>query len=150
MANKQRERKNKISNGLTLAMGKIGWIAILIIILIGLPLYALYSLAGQFEYNVLRWIATGLTIALLPTFFFGFWFAKIEVKGFLGGIDTALDKLASAVDMRDTSRVRVHQATHPNNKMQQPNFNMYLPQVGAPTLPTITTRALATDDMVDL
>ncbi|MBN2003099.1 MAG: hypothetical protein JXA21_07050 [Anaerolineae bacterium] len=151
-AKQQRERKMRISDGLTLAMGKIGWLVILGLTLIGLPVYGLHSLTGEFEYAALRWVATGLTLALVPAFFFGFWFGKVEVRGFLGGLDTALDKLAAAVDLRDTSRVRVHQATRPPAQKPQPNFNVYLPQAGAlPTLPTITHKALPqNDDIVEL
>jgi hypothetical protein len=41
-AKTQRERKMRISDGLTLAMGRIGWITLLVILGIGLPVYGLW------------------------------------------------------------------------------------------------------------
>lgn len=144
--NKQRERKNRISDGLTLAMGKIGWIALLLVLFVGAPVYGLWALLGEFEYSALRWIAVGVTVGLLPAFGLGFFFGKAEVKGFLGGFDRALDGLAAAVDLRDASKERraaipsapARPATPPPGAL-----NVYLP--------TITTRAaLPQTDVVDL
>lgn len=140
----QRERKNRISDGLTLAMGKIGWLAMLAVVFIGLPVYGLYSLFGQFDAGGLRWLAVGLTVGLLPAFGLGFFFGKVEVRGFLGGFDRALDGLAAAVDLRDQSKER-RAAIAPAGKAQPAPgaFNVYLP--------TITTRAaLPQTDVVEL
>ena len=141
----QRERKNRISDGLTLAMGKIGWLAVLAILFVGLPVYGLYSLYGQFDAGGLRWLAVGLTATLLPTFGLGFFFGKVEVRGFLGGFDKALDGLAAVVDLRDASKER-RAAIAPAAKPTTPPpgaFNVYLP--------TITTRAaLPQNETLDL
>ncbi len=146
MGDKQRERKNKISDGLTLAMGKIGWFAILLLFFVGLPVYGLWALCGQFEYDALRWLAVGLAVGLLPAFGLGFFFGKAEVKGFLGGFDRALDGLAQAVDLRDQSKERRAAITPAAARPATPPpgaFNVYLP--------TITTRAaLPQNDVVDL
>jgi hypothetical protein len=105
--------------------------------------YGLWALAGQFEYSGLRWLAVGLAVGLLPAFGGGFFFGKVEVRGFLGGFDRALDGLAAAVDLRDGSKERRAALTV---KPQPPPgaFNVYLP--------TITTRqaALPHNDLVDL
>lgn len=145
--NKQRERKNRISDGLTLAMGKVMWIALLLLLGVGLPVYGLWSLFGQFEYGALRWLAVGLAVGLLPAFGMGFFFGKAEVKGFLGGFDRALDGLAQAVDLRDQSKERraaITPAAAARPAAPVPGaFNGYLP--------TITTRAaLPQNDVVDL
>lgn len=140
----QKERKIAISNALTLAMGKIGWLALLAVVFIGLPVYGLHSLFGQFDAAGLRWLAVGLTVGLLPSFGLGFFFGKVEVRGFLGGFDRALDGLAQAVDLRDASKERRAAITPASKPQVQPGaFNVYLP--------TITTRAaLPQDETIDL
>ncbi len=143
-AKTQRERKMRISDGLTLAMGRIGWITLLVILGIGLPVYGLWALFGQFDYAGLRWLAVGLVAALAPVFGLGFFFGKVEVRGFLGGFDRALDGLARAVDLRDTSKERRVVAAAP--RPTPPDPNSYLP----PVLPPITPRVLSQSNVLDL
>jgi len=145
---KQRQRKNGISDALTMAMGKIGLFVMAVIIVIVLPVYGLWSLAGTFEYPSLRWMSVSLVMLLPAVFGLGFWFGKVEVRGFLGGFDRALDGLTKAVDLRDRSKVRMQQAAKAPPKPAQPDFDVYLPQAGA--FPTITQRQITQDEIVDL
>jgi hypothetical protein len=143
--NKQQTRKNAIGDAITDALGKLALGAILAVVLMGLPIFGLWKLTGSVEYATLRWVTVGLVFGLLLAFGAGYVFGRYEVKGFLGGMDTALDKLADAVDMRDRSRIAVHQATRQQAK-PQPNFNVYLPQPAVP----ITSRQLSDDEVIDL
>lgn len=145
---KQRQRKNGISDALTMAMGKIGLFVMAVIIVIILPVYGLWSLAGTFEYAALRWLTVGFVMLLPAVFGLGFWFGKVEVRGFLGGFDRALDGLTKAVDLRDRSKVRMQQAAKAPPKSAPPDFDVYLPQAGA--FPAITQRQLTQDEIVDL
>ena len=144
----QRNRKNGISDALTMAMGKIGLFALTVIIVIVLPIYGLWSLAGTFEYAALRWLTVGFVMMLPAIFGLGFWFGKVEVRGFLGGFDRALDGLTKAVDLRDKSKVRMQQVAKSKPQPAQPDFDVYLPQAGA--FPAITQRQLPQDEVVDL
>ncbi len=144
----QRNRKNGISDALTMAMGKIGLFALTVIIVIVLPIYGLWSLAGTFEYAALRWLTVGFVMMLPAIFGLGFWFGKVEVRGFLGGFDRALDGLTKAVDLRDKSKVWMQQAAKSKPQPAQPDFDVYLPQAGA--FPAITQRQLPQDEVVDL
>lgn len=144
LKHKQRERKIHISDGLTLAMGRLGWIALLVTLGIGLPIYGLWAWFGQFDYAGLRWLAVGLAAALGPSFGLGFFFGKVEVRGFLGGFDRALDGLARAVDLRDTSKER--RAVVPPARATPSSPNDYLP----PIMPPITPRVLSSSDVLDL
>lgn len=148
----QRQRKNEISDALTLAAGKIALTLLLLIAAVGLPLYGLHQLAGQFEYSALRWIAVGLALAIPAAAALGFRMGRYEVQGFLGGFDKGLTGLAQAVDLRDNSKVRLQAAAAATRAAQpnpaQPDINVYLPPAGA--LPTITHRQLTQDGLVEL
>lgn len=150
--NAQRMRKNNISDKLTWAMGRVGLLLVGVVVLVGLPTYGLHALYQTVDIPALEWITTALTLAMVPVFVIGFWFGKTEVRGFLGGVDTALDKLATAVDMRDSSKVRTHHALKADTVHPPAGaFNVYLPQPQAQVLPPITHRsAISTSDVVDL
>ncbi len=146
MGDKQRDRKMKISDALTLAMGRVGWLALLALLFVGAPVYGLWALFGQFDQTGLRWLAVGLAVCLLPAFGLGFFFGKMEVRGFLGGFDRALDGLAQAVDLRDRSKERrAAAAVVSRPTVPAPGaLNVYLPA------PTITQRALTQDEIIEL
>jgi len=86
-------------------------------------------------------------------FLLGMQYGKTEARGFLGGIDTALGKLAAAIDLRDNTRARAA-ATRQALAAQKPQaaqFNVYLPdpaQLAGPI--PITHRQIAGSDVVDL
>ncbi|MEA3350514.1 MAG: hypothetical protein U9Q82_07835 [Chloroflexota bacterium] len=46
--------------------------------------------------------------------FLGYWFGRTEVRGFLGGVDAALDKIAKTVDIRNKSLPHKTQAPPPS------------------------------------
>ena len=147
---KQRSRKNAISDALTLAMGRVAFGIVLAILGVGLPIYGLYQLTGQFDYGALRWLAVGLVLAIPAAGGIGFAMARLEVKGFLGGFDQGLGGLAAAVDLRDSSKERrqASPATRGQPPAPQPDISVFLPPAGA--LPTIAHRQLTTGDVVEL
>jgi len=147
----QKQRKDAVSDWLTVAMGKLTVAVVCVVLFVGLPIYGLWWLTGNAAYEVLRWVTVALIFGFVVAFFVGFYFGKVEVRGFLGGIDAAMDKLAKAVNLRDNSRIAIHEATHskPAEK-PQPNFNVYLPQPGAlPTVP-VSHRQLVDGEVIDL
>jgi hypothetical protein len=103
-------------------------LAVLIALGVGTPVYLLWLLTGTLEREGLAVWAIVATLALPVAFLAGFWFGKIEVRGFLAGVDKSLDKLAAAVDLRDTSRIAVHNVT--KAKPQVPSYNVILPGGG--------------------
>jgi hypothetical protein len=84
------------------------------------------------------------TFALPCAFYVGFFFGKTEVRGFLGGMDKGLDRVGRLVDMRDNSRVAVH------NKLQQPAAQQPNAVVLPPEWPQITSRSTGQDEVIDL
>jgi len=146
----QKQRKDKISDWLTLALGKLSGGALLVAFFVGLPVYGLWYLTGTLEYQVLRWAAVAVVVVLPLAFIAGFYFGKVEVRGFLGGVDVSLDKLAKAVDLRDKSRVTMHNATRKAPAQPKPNMNVFLPQPGAlPSVP-VSHKQLIDGDVIDL
>lgn len=146
---KQRSRKNAISDALTLAMGRVAFGVLLAILGVGLPIFGLYQLSGQFDYAALRWIFVGLVLAFPTAGVIGFGMARLEVKGFLGGFDKGLVGLAQAVDLRDNSKIRVQKETRAKQAAKQapPDISVYLPPAN---MPQIAHRQLTTGDVIEL
>lgn len=69
--------------------------------------------ASHWPRTALLAVVTVAPFALLLAFGAGFYFGKVEVRGFLGGFDRALDGLSKAVDLRDNARARAATATRP-------------------------------------
>ena len=67
--------------------------------------------ASHWPRTALLAVVTLAPFALLLAFGAGFYFGKVEVRGFLGGFDRALDGLSRAVDLRDNARARAATAT---------------------------------------
>jgi hypothetical protein len=108
---------------------------------IGLPLYLLWQFADSLERATVNTWAALATALLVPTFAIGFWFGKVEARGFLGGIDAALDKMAKSVGTIDDAVTKRSKREKP----QQPNINIYSER---PMLPAISHRGRAGDDEV--
>ncbi len=131
--------------------------ALVVLGILGLVIYGLWTLASRMEHAHLAMWAIGATFIIPLAFFTGFWFGKTEVRGFLAGVDTGLDRLAQAVNMRDTSRISIHTAVRAP-RQQPANYpqdgwsrNVILPG-GLPQghVPQITHRQLTDDDVLDL
>lgn len=98
----------------------------------------------------LRWLLAG-AVYLWPLLLqAGLALGKTEARGFLGGVDIALGKLAAAVDLRDNSRARAA-ARHVEAPPQAAQFNVYLPDPAQLTgAVPITHRQIAGSDVVDM
>ncbi len=152
---KSRNAKLTTTDVWTMALGRIVGVGALLALLVGLPLCGLWALAGNFDYGALRWIAASLALGLIPAFIGGCYVGRLEARGFLGGMDAAIDKLSQAVNLRDTSRITVHRETRHTPEKAQPNYNVFLPQeitpmLGRNSLPTITNRQLTEGEVVEL
>jgi len=78
----------------------------LVLVLLALAVGLFWWLAGKFEPVTLRWLAALSPFALVGAFSAGLAAGRLEVHGFLGGFDRALDGLSRAVDLRDHSKAR--------------------------------------------
>jgi hypothetical protein len=108
---------------------------------IGLPLYLLWRFADSLERATVNTWAALAAALLVPTFVLGFWFGKVEARGFLAGIDTSLDKMATSVSKIDdvvTKRTK-------RDKPETPAINIYSER---PMLPAISHRGRVGDDEV--
>ncbi len=120
--------------------------------ILGLVIYGLWIFANGMEHGKLAVWAIVATFIVPLVFLAGFWFGKTEVRGFLAGVDAGLDRLAQAVNMRDSSRITVHTATRTPRQPPTPTaYNVILPG-GLPQgyIPQITHRQLTDDDVLDL
>ncbi|MEA3351176.1 MAG: hypothetical protein U9Q82_11180 [Chloroflexota bacterium] len=87
---------------------------VLVLLAIALIVFSTLSYGGWLLANSLTktTVTVLLMVAIFSTpimVFIGYWFGRTEVRGFLGGIDTALEKMAQAVDLRDGAKVNLHQ-----------------------------------------
>ena len=75
---------------------------------------SLFYIVNSLPITLLKIIATLALFLLLPMLILGFWLGKVEARGMLSGIDSALEKgfnlFQSTVEFRDTSRIKIHQA----------------------------------------
>lgn len=111
-----------------------------VLVILGLVIFALWSLANGWTRQGVNWWAVVATLLIVPAFFFGFYLGKVEARGLLSGFDKSLDKMASVIGqvatMRDQSRITVHHATQ-----TQTPYTVVLPNQ-----PTITHRRLSSGD----
>ena len=98
-------RKRKIGIPVVVIFVSIG----LILILISAITYGLWVLTVNVSHQHLRIFLVILMYAIPIIFAFGYWFGSKEMRGFLNGADAAMDKIAKAVDIRDSTKVTVHQ-----------------------------------------
>ena len=133
------------------AVGYIVVGAIILAVAVGGPALVLVLVAGGLGREALTtWVVVG-TLAIIPVFFVGFYFGKVEVRGYLSGVDTGLDRLAAAVNMRDTSRLTVHRETRRKPDPVGPSFNVLLPNVpGMPSVPVTHRQLPSGDETIDL
>ncbi len=128
------------------------WLAKVLGVLVG-PLALLWWGAGYLRPGEARLFVAALGYLLPVMFLLGMQYGKTEARGVVSGIDTALGKLAAAVDLRDNTRARAA-ATRQALAAQKPQaaqFNVYLPdpaQLAGPI--PITHRQIAGSDVVDL
>ncbi len=129
------------------------WLAKVLGLLVA-PLGLLWWGAGYLLPSELRIFVAGLAYLLPVVFMLGTQYGKTEARGVVTGIDTALGKLAAAVDLRDNTRARAA-AQRQALAVQRPQaaqFNVYLPdpQALAGTVPITHRQIAGRDDVVDL
>jgi hypothetical protein len=117
---------------------------LLFVAVIGGPVVGLWFAADSLERGTVNAWAALTTALLVPVFALGFWFGKVEARGFLGGIDVALDKMAKSVGTIDdavTKRAK-------RDKPETPSINIYSER---PMLPAISHRGrTGEDEVIDL
>lgn len=129
------------------------WLAKVLGLLVA-PLGLLWWGAGYLRPGEARLFVAALGYLLPVMFLLGMQYGKTEARGFLGGIDTALGKLAAAVDLRDNTRARAA-AQRQALAVQRPQaaqFNVYLPDPAqiAGAVPITHRQIAGRDDVVDL
>lgn len=130
------------------------WLAKVLGLFVG-PLGLLWWASGYLKLGELRLFFAGLVYLLPVVFLLGMQYGKTEARGVVTGIDTALGKLAAAVDLRDNTRARAaaqRQALAAQRSAPQAaQFNVYLPDPAqiAGAVP-ITHRQIAGGEVVDL
>lgn len=150
-SNSRQGRKRKIDIPVGMIFAFVG----LILILLSAITYGLWILTVDVSRQYLRIFLMILMYALPITFAFGYWFGSKEVRGFLSGADAVMDKIAKAVDIRDSTKVTVHQ------KLQTPKqpaqHNEVYPTTGINIrkpdhlqLPQLTFRESGKDQIIDL
>ena len=125
-------------------------ILVLFLLLFSGALYGLWQLAENATHTQVTVIAI-LFFFLIPiAFFLGHWFGRTEVRGFLSGIDTAVDRIAKTIDLRDGAKVSLHQRIQAPQQPAQPRS--YIPPLELPTqnLPQLTFRESNQDQVIDL
>ena len=161
MTRKQESHPQRRSDGgllAELAVVVLTWLLKAIVFLIA-PFALLWWGTGYLNTDQLRWLLAGTVWLLAPFFMLGLEAGKTEARGFVGGIDTAVSKLAAAVDLRDNSRARAaaqRQAlTAAQRQAQAPQaaqFNVYLPDPAAlaGAVPISHRQIAGGGDVVDL
>jgi len=150
-SNSRQSRKRKIGIPVGVIFVSIG----LILILISAITFGLWVLTVDVSRQYLRIFLVILMYSLPITFVFGYWFGSKEVRGFLSGADAVMDKIAKAVDIRDSTKVTVHQ------KLQTPKQPAQHSEVSPVTgldirtpdhlrLPQLTFRESGEDQIIDL
>jgi len=122
-------------------------ILILFLLLFSGAVYGLWQLAENATHTQVTVIAI-LFFFLIPiAFFLGHWFGRTEVRGFLSGIDTAVDRIAKTIDLRDGAKVTLHQRIQ-----SPPQPRSYIPRLDPPTqgIPKLSFRESAQDQIIDL
>jgi len=150
-SNTRQGRKRKID----IPVGVIFVFAGLILILFSAITYGLWKLTIDVSRQYLRIFLVILMYSLPITFAFGYWFGSKEVRGFLSGADAVMDKIAKAVDIRDSTKVNVHQKLQtPKQPAQQsevyPTTGINIRKPEHLHLPQLTFRESGKHQIIDL
>ena len=149
MPGRKRSRQRQKTN-LDLRLNYALGLLVLFLLLFGGALYGLWRLAVNATHTQVTVIAI-LFFFLIPiAFFLGHWFGRTEVRGFLSGIDTAVDRIAKTIDLRDGAKVTLHQRIQSPQQPAHPPS--YIPPLELPTqnLPQLTFRESNQDQVIDL
>ncbi len=91
-------------------------IIILSTILLAIMVWLLWMIAENIPALAVQVWAIVATLLVPAVAILAFWFGKTEVRGFLAGADQMTERVASifmhAIDSRDVSRIRIHNATN--------------------------------------
>ena len=145
---KQKAPKNQVA---------ISWKAVLVLVaglvlLAGLSSYVLWVVAMSITHKQVSVVAIIEAFLLPVAFFAGHWFGRTEVRGFLSGVDTAVDRIAQAVDLRDGAKVTLHQKLQtPPAPPPMPIYPAHgIPTPTEPPLPRLTFREAGDNQIIDL
>ena len=142
-ARSRQRQKTNLDLRLKYALGFL----VLFLLLFGGAVYGLWRLAENATHTQVTVIAI-LFFFLIPiAFFLGHWFGRTEVRGFLSGIDTAVDRIAKTIDLRDSAKVTLHQRIQ-----SPPQPRSYIPPLDLPaqSVPQLTFRESHQDQIIDL
>ena len=150
-SNSRQGRKRKIDIPVGVIFAFVG----LILILLSAITYGLWILTVDVSRQYLRIFLMILMFALPITFAFGYWFGSKEVRGFLIGADAVMDKIAKAVDIRDSTKVAVHQKLQTPKQPAQhnevyPTSGINISKPEHLRLPQLTFRESGKDQIIDL
>ena len=112
------------------------------------PLVALWFLLGGLDQPALRILATAAFYCLIPAFLAGEQYGQTHADSFTQGIETAIEKLSDAVDLRDSSLERNTSTRRRPPPVAAVNYNDYLPQ--QPALPQVRHKAIQDGEVIDL
>lgn len=119
-------------------------------ILISSIAYGLWHLAQTVTRAQINFVAVTALMLLPLSFFAGYWFGRTEVRGFLSGVDTMLDRIAKAIDLRDGAKVTVHQRiAAPTQPHPYPPSSDFRHSV-QPRPPRLTFSDVGHDQVIDL
>jgi hypothetical protein len=139
MPDRKSSRHRHMAMPMKYALGILG----LLFLLFGGAVYGLWRLAENATHTQITVIAI-LFFFLIPlAFFLGHWFGRTEVRGFLSGVDTAVDRIAKTIDLRDGTKAARHQRSQPRSDVPPLDLS-------AQSLPQLTFRESAQDQIIDL
>ena len=149
MSERKNSRYRKDSN-VDLRLKYTLGILVLFVLLFGGAVYGLWRLAANATHTQITAIAILLFFLIPIAFFLGHWFGRTEVRGFLTGIDTAVDRIAKTIDLRDGAKITLHQRI--KSPPQPAQIRSYVPPLDLPAqnLPQLTFRESAQDQIIDL
>lgn len=113
----------------------------------GLVAYGLWRLADPLDKDQVAILLVLSVLSMPVIFLLGHWFGRTEVRGFLSGVDTAVDRIAKAVNLRDGAKGSVHQKTQPPPPQAEPPL-VYPPNRSS--LPRLSFRNSSSDQVIDL
>ncbi len=131
----------------------------LLIVLFGGAAYGLWYVAMNIAQTKVAAITVALFFAVPVAFLTGHYFGRTEVRGFLSGVDTAVDRIAQAVDLRDGAKINVHAKVsapqQPRPDALPPGRHQSFPAISAiphtqPQRPLLTYREASDGEVIDL
>lgn len=112
--------------------------------------YGLWRLAEHATHTQLTIVGIVFFFLIPIALLLGYWFGRTEVRGFLSGMDTAVDRIAKAIDLRDGTKRSLQPRIQSHDYRTYQDAQSVPDEIMIRNMPQLTFRESHRDQVIDL